>query len=72
MSRQVRLRVKELAEQKKLSEWDLAARSGLDVRVVRRMMANEGVHQMKVSQLAKMAEGLQVHIAELIEGRISE
>jgi hypothetical protein len=32
MSRKVRLRVKELAQQKGLSEWDLVARSGLDVQ----------------------------------------
>lgn len=66
-NRVVSLRVKELAQQQRLSEYELAARSGLDVRVVRRMIANQGVHQMKISQLAKVAEALQVHIAEMIE-----
>jgi hypothetical protein len=68
----VQLKVKELAEQQKLSEWDLVARSGLDVRVVRRMIANQGVHQMLVSQLAKMAEGLQVPVRELIDDNFNQ
>jgi hypothetical protein len=65
MSRNVRLRVKELAQQQGLSEWDLVAGSGLDVRVVRRMIANQGVRQMLVSQLARIGEALNVPTASL-------
>ncbi len=65
--RKVRLRVKEIACEKGLSEYELVARSGLDIRVVRRMVANQGVHQMMVSQLAKMAEGLGVPLCDLVD-----
>lgn len=63
--RVVRLRVKELAQQQGLSEYELAARSGLDVRVIRRMINNEGVPQMKISQLARIGEALGVPTGSL-------
>jgi transcriptional regulator with XRE-family HTH domain len=65
MARKVKLKVKELALAAGLSEWDLAARSGLDVRVIRRMLANQDVSQMKMSQLARIAEALGVPTASL-------
>lgn len=70
IKRVVRLRVKEF--QGNLTEWDLVARSGLDVRVVRRMIANQGVHNMFVSQLAKMADGLGVSLCDLIDDSFNQ
>ena len=62
----VRLKVKEVAEQKGLDKWDLVARSGVDARVIERMLAGEW-ERLYLTQLAKVAEGLGVHIADLIE-----
>jgi transcriptional regulator with XRE-family HTH domain len=59
-TRQVRLCVRELAEQRGMDERELAGRARLDVRVVRRMMNNQDVMRMNLSQIVRVAEVLQV------------
>lgn len=65
--RKIRFKVQELAQAQGLSEWDLAARSGLGVRVIRRMIKNEHPERVTISQLARIAEALGVATGELIE-----
>jgi hypothetical protein len=55
-----------LAEQQGLSDMVLAHQADVDVRVVRRMFANQW-EQLYLTQLAKVADGLGVPIRALIE-----
>lgn len=67
VTRQVQLRVRELAEQRGLTDYDIASQARVDVRVVRRMLNNEQVREMTLSQLARVAEVLQVPTSALFE-----
>jgi transcriptional regulator with XRE-family HTH domain len=60
----IQLRVKELASARGWSDLELAGRSGVDVRVVRRMFA--GDHNIYLAQLAKVSATLEVEVCELI------
>jgi len=64
--RRIHLRVKELAEQKKLSDLELAHLAGVDARVIRRMWANQYEHIL-LHQLIRVAEALDVPTCGLIE-----
>jgi transcriptional regulator with XRE-family HTH domain len=64
--RSVRLRVQELAKQKGLSDLELAHLAQVDVRVIRRMWANQYEHLL-LHQLVRVAEALGVPTCELIE-----
>jgi hypothetical protein len=55
-TRQVRLRVAELAEERGLDERELASQARMSVIVTRRMFANERVAELHLGQLAKVAE----------------
>jgi transcriptional regulator with XRE-family HTH domain len=70
--RSVRLRVQELAAQKHLSDLELAHLAQVDVRVVRKMLANQRVGEITLSQLVRVAEALNVPICELIEEQTKE
>lgn len=67
ITREIRLRVQELAVERGLSDYDIASTARLDVRVVRRMFANQQVREMNLSQLARVAEVLQVPTSALFE-----
>lgn len=67
VTRQVRLCVRELAAERGLSDYDIASQARVDVRVVRRMLNNEQVREMTLSQLARVAEVLQVPTSALFE-----
>lgn len=61
-----RLRVKEVAQQKGISQRQLVIRSGLDIRVVQRIVRNEKANILTTT-LGRLAEALQVDVSELIE-----
>lgn len=65
VTRQVRLCVRELAAERGLSDYDIASQARVDVRVVRRMLNNEQVREMTLSQLARVAEVLDVPTGSL-------
>jgi hypothetical protein len=60
MKRQIRLRVRELAAERGMTDYDIAGQARLDVRVVRRMMNNQEVSRMNLSQIARVGEVLNV------------
>ena len=64
--RRVRLRVQELAQQKGLSDLELAHQAGVDARVIRRMWTNQYEHLL-LHQLVRVAEALEVPTCALIE-----
>lgn len=64
--RRVRLKVQELAEQKKLTDLELAHLAGVDARVVRRMYGGQYQHIL-LQQLVRVAEALEVPTCALIE-----
>jgi transcriptional regulator with XRE-family HTH domain len=66
-TRQIRLCVRQLAEARGLTDRELAGRARLDVRVVRRMMNNQEVSRMNLSQLARVADVLDVPTSTLFE-----
>jgi len=65
ITRQVRLRVRELAAERGLSDYDIAGQARVDIRVVRKMLNNEQVREMKINQLARVAEVLDVPTSTL-------
>lgn len=60
MKRQIRLRVRELAAERGMDDYELASQARMSVKVIRRMMNNEQVREMKLNQLARVAEVLNV------------
>jgi DNA-binding Xre family transcriptional regulator len=60
----IRLRVKELAQAKGLSQARLSRRSDIDLRVIQRLYANPGTNITMIT-LEKLARALEVEIGEL-------
>ena len=67
ITRQIKLRVRQLAEERGLTDYDIAGQARLDVRVVRRMMNNEQVRELKLNHLARVADVLQVPTSALLQ-----
>jgi transcriptional regulator with XRE-family HTH domain len=63
----VRLKVKEIAKQKGISQRKLFLRSGVDLRTLQRIWANEYTN-ITLDTLGRLAYGLGVDSSELIEG----
>ena len=61
-----RLKVRDIAKQKGLSQRQLILRSGLDTRVVQRVLRDNHAN-ITLSTLDKLASVLDVDISELIE-----
>lgn len=61
-----RLKVKEVAQQKGISQRQLFLRSGVDIRTVRRIFQHPDT-VVTVETLAKLARVLEVDVSELIE-----
>lgn len=61
-----RLKVKEVAQQKGVSQRQLFLRSGVDIRTVRRIFQHPDA-VVTVETLAKLAKVLEVDVSELIE-----
>jgi len=61
-----RLKVKEVAGAKKLSQRQLFLRSGVDIRTVRRIF-HDPHSVVTVETLARLAKVLEVDVSELIE-----
>jgi transcriptional regulator with XRE-family HTH domain len=66
MARQVRLKVKEIAEAKGMSQRRLSLRSGVDINTVRRIFRYPTTI-VTTETLAKLADVLEVDASELIE-----
>jgi transcriptional regulator with XRE-family HTH domain len=64
-TRQVRLCVRELAEARSLDAHELASQARMKVPVIRRMFKNEQVAELRLNQLAKVAEVLNVPTGSL-------
>jgi transcriptional regulator with XRE-family HTH domain len=64
-TRQIRLRVRELAAERGMDERELASQARMSVQVIRRMINNEQVAEMKLNQLARVAEVLNVPTSAL-------
>jgi DNA-binding Xre family transcriptional regulator len=62
----IRLKVKEVAQQKQVSQRQLIIRSGLDIRIVQRVMRNP-LSNITLATLDKLAKALEVNACELIE-----
>jgi len=62
----IRLRVKEVAQQKGMSQRQLVLRSGLDIRIVQRVLRNSNTN-VTLATLDKLAKALGVDAVELIE-----
>jgi DNA-binding Xre family transcriptional regulator len=60
----IRLRVRELAQAKGLSQARLSRRSDIDLRVIQRLYANPGTNITMIT-LEKLARALEVEIGEL-------
>jgi hypothetical protein len=65
--RSIRLKVRELAESKRLSDLELAHLAHVDVRVIRKMWTGERVGEVLLHQLMRVADALEVDACELIE-----
>jgi len=61
-----RLKVKEVARQKGISQRQLFLRSGVDIRTIRRIFQNPQT-VVTVETLARLAKVLEVDVSELIE-----
>jgi DNA-binding Xre family transcriptional regulator len=64
--RMYRLKVKEVAQQKGISQRQLFLRSGVDIRTIRRIFQHPDA-VVTVETLAKLAKVLEVDVSELIE-----
>jgi transcriptional regulator with XRE-family HTH domain len=60
------LRVKEVANQKGISQRQLVLRSGLDIRIVQRVLRNPKAN-ITLATLDRLAQALGVDASELIE-----
>lgn len=63
----VHLRVKELAEARHLSDLELAHLSGVDARVIRRMLNTQEAGRVLLHQLMRVADALEVDVCDLFE-----
>lgn len=61
-----RLKVREVAQQKGISQRQLFLRSGIDITIVRRIFHDPHTN-LTVLTLARLAKVLQVDVSELIE-----
>ena len=59
-TRQVRLCVRQLAEERGMDDRELASQARMSIKVIRRMFKNEQVAELRLNQLAKVAEVLKV------------
>lgn len=59
------LRVKELSEQKGLSDLELAHFAHVDARVIRRMLNEQEAGSVYLHQLARVANALEVNVGDL-------
>lgn len=66
-TRKIELRVKELSDLQELSDYDLASQARMNVQVIRRMFNNQQVQDLKISQLVRVAEVLQVPTGALFQ-----
>lgn len=62
----IRLKVKEIAISKRMSQRQLVLRSGLDIKVVQRVLRNP-YENIELLTLDKLAQALEVDASELIE-----
>jgi transcriptional regulator with XRE-family HTH domain len=67
----IRVKVKEIAQQKGMSQRQLVIRSGLDIRVVQRVMRDPHVN-ITLATLDRFAQTLGVDASELIESEPDE
>lgn len=63
----VRYRVKELAKVKGLTQFELAAKSGVSMAVVQRLWQNRAPEGIRHNTLDSIAKALEVHIDDLSE-----
>jgi transcriptional regulator with XRE-family HTH domain len=68
----VRLKVKEIAELKGVSQRQLSLRTGIDINTVRRIFRYPTVTNPTVETLGKIARVLEVDVSELIESMPDE
>jgi transcriptional regulator with XRE-family HTH domain len=66
-TRQIRLRVRELAAERGMDDYEVASQARMNVNVIRRMFTNQQVAEMKLNQLARVAEALNVPTSALFE-----
>jgi len=62
----VRLKVKEIADKQGISQRQLFLRSGIDIKVIQRIMRNPYTN-VTTETLGKIAKVLEVDVSELIE-----
>ena len=62
----IHLKVRDIAQQKHISQRQLIIRSGLDIRIVQRVMRNSQSN-ITLATLDKLAKALEVDASELIE-----
>lgn len=67
----IRLKVKQIAEAKGMSQRQLTLKSGLDIRIVQRVLRNPKTN-ITLATLDKLAAALGVDARELIESLPSE
>ena len=63
----IRLKVKEVAEQKKISQGKLSRRADVDVKTLQRILREPENTNIKIDTLNKLAFALNVHPCELLE-----
>lgn len=68
----VRLKVKEVAESKGVSQRQLSLRTGIDINTIRRMFRYPALANPRVATLGKVARVLNVDISKLVEGMADE
>jgi DNA-binding Xre family transcriptional regulator len=61
-----RLKVKEVAQTKGMSQRQLFLRSGVDITIIRRLF-NDPTTNVTIETLAKLAKVLEVDVSELVE-----
>lgn len=61
----IHLRVRELSEQKGLSDLELAHFAHVDARVIRRMLNEQEAGTVYLQQLVRVADALEVHVGDL-------
>jgi transcriptional regulator with XRE-family HTH domain len=64
-TRQVKLRVRELAAERGMDDYEVASQARMNVNVIRRMFTNQQVAELKINQLARVAEVLKVPTSAL-------
>ena len=61
----VRLRIKEIAEAKKLKQYELAERSGVTLQLLNRYWHNH-IQSVNLNQLGSIAKALEVNVGDLL------